>query len=232
MRSSGATNFAPSVSVVALTKSTMDCLAPPSFHEGSGSCARTPVTTNPSANAANLTSETLRFGFIGLAFRSFIRLRFVVAGSVAGRFRRVLQTLQRVVNRKAAGVLARRARLERGQELPDVLLRGHEHERVVNPPVSIVYAFMVGGLERIGAQIEKFGEPQRHKWVLPHVQAVRALFGEDDFVLVVAERDKRTVVVEVKEFLAWARRFSSQRVGQVVAIEMNLEGLVSDFHSL
>src|SRR5437870_13004917 len=39
MRSSGATKFAPPVSVVALTKSTMACFAGPSFHEGSGSWA-------------------------------------------------------------------------------------------------------------------------------------------------------------------------------------------------
>ena len=39
MRSSGATKFAPPVSVVALTKSTMAFFAGPSFHEGSGSWA-------------------------------------------------------------------------------------------------------------------------------------------------------------------------------------------------
>src|SRR5207342_1220126 len=39
---------------------------------------------------------------------------------VAGGFRRVLQTLQRVVERKTARLLARRKFLERGQELPDI----------------------------------------------------------------------------------------------------------------
>jgi len=39
MRSSGGTNFAPPVSVVARTKATMDCLAAPSFHDGNGSAA-------------------------------------------------------------------------------------------------------------------------------------------------------------------------------------------------
>src|SRR5271165_5622011 len=39
MRSSGGTNFAPPVSVVVPTKSTMACLAGPSFHDGSGSWA-------------------------------------------------------------------------------------------------------------------------------------------------------------------------------------------------
>ena len=40
MRSSGGTNFGLPCSVVARTKSTMACLAGPSFHEGSGSWAR------------------------------------------------------------------------------------------------------------------------------------------------------------------------------------------------
>src|SRR4029453_3246346 len=40
MRASGGTNFGPALSVVARTKSTIACLAGPSFHEGSGSvCA-------------------------------------------------------------------------------------------------------------------------------------------------------------------------------------------------
>src|SRR4030095_10579264 len=97
---------------------------------------------------------------------------------VADGFRGVLQTLQRVVNRKAAGLLARREFLKRGEELPDVLLCRHENKRMVNPPASIVYAFVVRGLEGIGAQIEKFRETKRHEWVLPHVQAMRALLGE------------------------------------------------------
>src|SRR5436190_17186287 len=74
---------------------------------------------------------------------------------IAGRFRGVLQTLQRVINRETAGLLTWREFLKRSQEFPDVLLRRHHHEGVVHPPASVVDAFMVGGFERIGAQIEK-----------------------------------------------------------------------------
>ena len=84
------------------------------FHDGNGCWALATVGANPSATAARLTSSTFEFSFIGLASRSFERLRFVVAGSVAGGFRSVLQTLQRIVERKTAGLLARREFFERG----------------------------------------------------------------------------------------------------------------------
>ena len=121
--------------------------------------------------------------------------------SIAGGFWGVLQSLQRVVERKTAGFLARREFLKRGQELPNILLGWHHDEGVIDPPPAVIYALVVSGLERIGTQIEKLRETQRHEWVLPDVQAMGALFGKDDFVLVVAERNERAVVVEIKEFL-------------------------------
>src|SRR5207302_6780080 len=39
------------------------------------------------------------------------------------------------------------------------------------------------------------------------------------------------VIVEIKELLARTGRFASQRVGNVVAVEMNLKGLVAEIHS-
>src|SRR6185369_14979127 len=105
---------------------------------------------------------------------------------IAGRVRRVLQTLQRLIHAEAAGLLTGREFLKGSQKLPDVLLRWHQNEGVIDPPPPVIDAFVVGGLERIGAQVEKFWETKWHEWVLPHFQAVRALFGEDDLVLVVA----------------------------------------------
>lgn len=43
-----------------------------------------------------------------------------------------------IVNREAAGLLARWKFLERGEKLADVLLRRHHHEGVVHPPASVV----------------------------------------------------------------------------------------------
>ena len=99
-----------------------------------------------------------------------------------------LQRLQNGIQRESADLLARREFLERGEELPDVLLRRHEQEDVIDPPAVPVHAFVVADLERIGAQVEELREAQRHERLLPDVAAVRALLGEDDLPLVVAQR--------------------------------------------
>src|SRR5438094_8957449 len=88
---------------------------------------------------------------IVLALTLFANTRFLL---VAGRFRRALQSFQHLIEAEAAWLLARREFLEGSEELPDVLLRRHKQEGMVNPPASIVYAFVVSGLERIGAQVE------------------------------------------------------------------------------
>jgi len=43
----------------------------------------------------------------------------------------LLQALQHLVEAKATDLLALRVVLERGEELPDVLLRGHQQEHVL-----------------------------------------------------------------------------------------------------
>src|SRR4029453_1786082 len=91
MRSSGATKFAPPVSVVALTKSTMACLVGPSFHDGSGSWAWVVVRL---ARAIASRAKVLWIGFMvslgllawfccllllsgfSIAWKGFIRFEF------------------------------------------------------------------------------------------------------------------------------------------------------------
>jgi hypothetical protein len=55
--------------------------------------------------------------------------------------------------------------------------------------MSVVYAIMVGRLERITTQIEQLWKTQWHKRFLLDVEAVRALLGKDDLVLIVAQSD-------------------------------------------
>ena len=77
---------------------------------------------------------------------------------------------------------------------------------MLHPPASVVHAFVIGRLEWVGAQVEQLGEAQRHERILPDIQTMRSLLGEDELPLVVAQRHQRAVVVEVEELLArvWA----------------------------
>ena len=58
-----------------------------------------------------------------------------------------------------------------------------------------------------------------------------ALFGEDHLPLVEPQTYQRAIVIEVEEFLARAGRLAGEQVGQVVAVEMYLEGLVANLHA-
>ena len=91
---------------------------------------------------------------------------------------------------------------------------------------------MIGDLERIGAQIEQLRHTQRHEGLRPDSEAVGALLLEDDLPLVVAQCDQRTVVVPVEELLARAWRLAADGGREVVAIEVDLEGLLADLHAL
>ena len=121
--------------------------------------------------------------------------------------------------------------LNDGEELPDVLLRRHEEEHAIDPPVVVVHA-MVGRFERIGAEVVDLGHAQGRVWLLPAIEAFAALLLEDDLVLLVAQRGQVAVVAEVEELLARAGRLAGERVGEVVAVEVHLEGLVADLHPL
>src|SRR5262245_22163130 len=72
--------------------------------------------------------------------------------SVAAALRTARERFQHLVEREAAGLLARREFFERGQELSHVLLGRHHYEDVVNAPMLVIDAFMVRGLERVRAQ--------------------------------------------------------------------------------
>ncbi len=91
------------------------------------------------------------------------------------------------------------------KELADVLLGRDQQEGVVHAPLPVVPAVR-GFLEGIGAEVEEPGEAQGHKRLLPDIEAVGALLGEDDLPLVVAQSHQRAVIVEVEEFVARVRR--------------------------
>ena len=61
---------------------------------------------------------------------------------------------------------------------------------------------------------------------------MRFLLGKDDLPLVVAQADETAVVVPVEELVARTGRLAGERIGDVVAVKMDLEGLVADLHAL
>ena len=88
----------------------------------------------------------------------------------------------------------------------------------------VVHAFMVGGLEGIRAQVEELREPQRDEWLFPDLQAMGALFSEDDLPLVIAEAHERALVIEVEELVARARGVpgrASFRTGSAAAARID-----------
>ena len=97
------------------------------------------------------------------------------------------------------------------RNFPTYCLRRHQQEDVVDPPVRCSPCRMVGLLERIGAQVEELGQAQRHERLLPDIEAVGALLGEDDLPVVVAQRHQRAVVVEVEELVARVGRLAGER---------------------
>src|SRR5262245_27465530 len=101
-----------------------------------------------------------------------------------------LQALERAVDRERSRFLAGRELLECAEELPDVLLSRHHHEQMLDAPSFVVHPFLIRGLERIGAQIEELRQPQPDERLLPDVQPMLPLLGEDDLPLVVAQRDQ------------------------------------------
>ena len=168
MRSASGTKSGEPAFVTFATKATMDCLAVPSFHEGSGSaaCRRPPreergspkrgSRSEPAAevgvscsmllekNGPHPPSEPVRPGRVEplRATKPSVSCRSAACSDV-----------QHLVEAEAADLLARRELLERGEELPDVLLRRHEQEEAVDPPLPVLPA-VLGVLERIGAQVE------------------------------------------------------------------------------
>ena len=97
-----------------------------------------------------------------------------------------MQRLQNSIQRESSDLLAGREFPERADELPDVLLRGHEQENVLDPPTVPVHTLLVPDLEWVGSQVEDLWRTQRRERIPPNRGAVSGLLGEDKLPLVAA----------------------------------------------
>ena len=152
-------------------------------------------------------------------------LRLLAAGLGVGKL------LQHLVEAEASDFLARRELRKCGDVLGDEFLRGDKQEDAVDAPVRVVHGDVIGLLERIRAQIEDLRHAQRREGLLPNVKAMRTLLLEDNLPVVVTQADERAIIVPVEELVTRTGSLAGESVGEVVAIEMHLEGLVAHFHT-
>ena len=125
----------------------------------------------------------------------------------------LLELLEHLIEREAAGLLPRR-KLDVGlQVLAHVGLRRHEQVSALEPPVLISAGGEIGDFEGIGAQIKQLGEAQRHQRVLPHGEADGPLLQEQELPAVVTNGGEIAVVRPVEELLAWVFSFAGQETG-------------------
>src|SRR6266850_6397020 len=146
--------------------------------------------------------------------------------SLAGGIR--LELPHHLFNAEAGRLLARREFLEARDPLADEYLSRHEQEDTSGVPVDIVRGVVLGFLEGVAPQVEEERHSQLDEGLGPHLEALRALLLEDHLPVFVAQRHQVAVIAPVEELLA--RPFPAlalQIRQQVVAIEVDLEGLVS-----
>ena len=96
----------------------------------------------------------------------------------------------------------------------------------------IVEDQLVAALERIGAEFEQFRHAQIGEVVLPNADALMVLLFKNDLPVVNSNGNQLAVVVPVEELPARVLRFSFEERHKVVAVEVDLEGLVADLSAL
>src|SRR4030095_4331823 len=138
------------------------------------------------------------------------------------------ELLHDLVDAEARRLLARRELLEARDPPGDEDLGRHEPENASNQPVVVVDGVVIGALEGIAAEVEDLRHAQIDHRLRPDVEAFRALLLEDSLPVLVAERHEVAVIAPVEHLLA--RRLPDltlEEREQVVAIEVDLEGLVT-----
>src|SRR3954447_21498512 len=109
--------------------------------------------------------------------------------------------------------------------LPHNRLRGHDHERVLDKPSDIVARFMLGALERIGAQVEQHGKAELNHRLLPDAETFGLLLEKNCFPLLEAKPGEVAVIGPVKKFSTFVGALSCQQVALIIAVKVNLEVL-------
>src|SRR5260370_4056561 len=127
--------------------------------------------------------------------------RETVSNSLVHTLRRGRELVEHPLQIEGSRLLAWREFGQRLDVIADKGLRRHQQKDAVDAPPGVSHAFEICALEGISAEIEQFGHPQGHHRVLPHVEAMRALFHEGKLPFVVAQSRQAAVVRPVEELL-------------------------------
>ena len=96
---------------------------------------------------------------------------------------------------------------------------------MLDAPSAVLASLRLGDLEGIAAEVNELREAQRHERVLPHVQTLGPLLHKQHLPAFIPQGGEVAVVRPVEEVLTGVLRFACEIVHQVIAVEVNLEGL-------
>src|SRR3990172_11959023 len=138
------------------------------------------------------------------------------------------QRFHHAVEVEGARLLARRKFTEALQPPSDVGTGGRGHEHALGPPLTVAHGFILGALEGIAAQGSQHGRAAVLAWLRPDVRSLGVLFQEGGLPILVAHGGDASVVGPLKEILSWPLGLTLECGHEVVAVEVDLEGLVAD----
>ena len=140
----------------------------------------------------------------------------------------ILQGTQHCVQIERGRLLAR-WELYEGIDLSSHNILHHVHDvGMRNNPVPVCIRALVGPLEWVTPEMEHLRGPQLHERLKPAYQPLRPLFHEHDFPVAHPDRQDIAVVTDIEEELPGAfLHLAAQVRQQIIAIDMNFEGLVA-----
>jgi hypothetical protein len=140
------------------------------------------------------------------------------------------ELIEHLIHAEATGFLTRWELFKRLEKLPDDHLGRHKRPEILAPPAKIHVRLVGETLEWVLSQVDD----------LRHVQRLESRLGEIalhhlevNFLVVHSQSIQTGVIVEVKDLAARAfSHLAFEERQEVVAVEMILERLVTNFHSL
>src|SRR6516162_7872038 len=108
-----------------------------------------------------------------------------------------------------------------------------QNRRVIDHPIPVGVGVEIGALKRVATQAEDVRYPQFHQRLRPDVHLKGTLYGKLQLPVTETNRHELPVITEVDQRLPRTfLHFAGEVRQHVVAIEMDVEGLIADLRSL